>query len=158
MFHRWAAPLLVLALCAMSPKTAAGQTQVQKPRGQSAGALGRNYPNPLNPETFIPFAVDTTGGCSDGSRQHVVSLRIYNILMQHVASGVLQVAPNSTTNVPAEFIGRPLTNLRLGCGAYVAYWNGKVDANGKEAASGTYVIQLIVDGSTAGTIRIFVGK
>ena len=84
MFHRWAALVLVLALCAMTPKYAAGQETQQTPRGHSAGAFGKPYPNPFNPEVFIPFSVDTTA-CTDGSQQHVVSIRILNILAQQVA-------------------------------------------------------------------------
>jgi hypothetical protein len=115
----------------------------------SADAGGRNFANPFNPETFIPFAVDTStssGGCQDGSKQHIVSLRIYNILMQQVAVGVLRGPTTSTPGFPSELIGQPLNNLRLGCGTYTAYWNGTLDATGKAAVSGTYVAQLIVDG------------
>ena len=43
MFHRWAALLLVLALCAMSPKTAAGQATAQPPRGQKSGSSENHF-------------------------------------------------------------------------------------------------------------------
>ena len=55
MFHRWAALVLVLALCAMTPKHAAGQHTQQSPREHSAGAFVKAYPNPFNPQVFIPF-------------------------------------------------------------------------------------------------------
>src|SRR6478752_8173564 len=91
MFHRWAALLLVLALCAMTPKNAAGQTQTQSPRGQKSGVFGKPWPNPFNPEIHIPVSVDTTGGCRDASRQgNVVTLRISNILSQEVAVPILE--------------------------------------------------------------------
>ena len=96
MFHRWAALLLVLALCAMSPKTAAGQSQ-SKPRGQGASGLG-SYPNPFNPEAFFPFDV-RVDECTDGSRQHVVTLKIYNVLMQPIATPTLRASSTSTTPV-----------------------------------------------------------
>jgi hypothetical protein len=155
MFHRWAALLLVLALCAMSPKIAAGQSQ-PKPRGQSAGSLGPNYPNPFNPETSIRFAVDTVGGCLDGSRQHAVTLKIANILGT-VAHFTLRADPNSTTSVSPALHGQPISNLRLGCGTYVGYWNGKM-ANGREAASGVYLAQLFLDGSFSQGQRMFISK
>ena len=79
MFHRWAALVLVLALCAMSPKNAAGQTQSPKPRGTSG--FGQNYPNPFNPDTKIQlFVGDTTNNCANDRGQHVVSIEIRNIV------------------------------------------------------------------------------
>jgi hypothetical protein len=159
MFHRWAALLLVLAFCAMTPKNAAGQTQSQQPRGQSAGgAIRRNYPNPFNPETYISFDVDKDV-CTDGSQQHVVTLRIYNILMQQVAVGVLWGSPTtSTTSVPSELVGRQLDNIRIGCGYYIGYWNGKVNGTGREASSGTYLARLYVDGRLVYTHKMFIAK
>src|SRR5262245_18894936 len=151
MFHRWAALLLVLAFCAMTPKNAAGQTQM--PRGQSAGNLGRNSPNPFNPSTSIPFAVDTLGGCVDGRRQHVVTLRVVNTLSRPVAHFVLRSDPNSTTSVPSSLTRGVLDNLKLGCGVYVGYWDGNLP-NGKEAASGVYLAQLFIDGKYLGGQRM----
>src|SRR5438128_11945174 len=114
MFHRWAAPLLVLALCAMSPKTAAGQSS-KVPRGQGAGTFGKPHPNPFNPEVFIPFsvAVDSSGACLDVGQQHVVTVRILNILPQEVAVPVLYGASaSSMTSVPSSLHGQPLLNMR----------------------------------------------
>jgi hypothetical protein len=146
MFHRWAALVLVLALCAMSPKNAAGQTQSQQPpRGHSAGSLGRNSPNPFNPETTIPFGVDTET-CTDGSQQHLVTLRILNMLGQVVAYFQFRGPANtSATSTSGVVNGQPLLNVKMGCGNYRAYWSGNLP-NGKEAASGTYIVQLLIDG------------
>ena len=51
---------------------------------ESGFTLGQNYPNPFNPETRIPFDLNevlfTDGGTA------VVSVRIYNVLQQFVAS------------------------------------------------------------------------
>jgi hypothetical protein len=152
MFHRWAALVLVLALCAITPKTAAGQV-VKKPREQSGG-LGKNYPNPFNPETSIPFVVDS---CLDGSRQHRVTLRIVNVLSVPVATFVLRAEPTSITPVPAGLVGAPISNLQLGCGVYKGFWSGFLP-NGKEAPSGVYLAQLFVDGKPAGTQRMFNSK
>ena len=84
MSHRWAALVLVLALCAFTPKHAAGQSS--QPRGHKSGGLGQNFPNPFNPETFIPFEVgDPAGGCVNDGGQHTVTLTIINAIGQHVA-------------------------------------------------------------------------
>ena len=152
MFHRWAALVLVLALCAMSPKNAAGQTQSQPPRGHSAGSLGKNSPNPFNPQTFITFGVDDQT-CTDGSQQHVVTLRILNVLGQLVTyfqlQGPPETAATATVGVPN---GQLLSNVRLGCGFYRAYWSGNLP-NGKEAGSGTYLVQLLIDGKLGAPVR-----
>lgn len=133
MFHRWAALALVLALCAVPTKQAAGQ-QAQQPRGRKLGVLGQNYPNPFNPETRFPFRIL----CEEGSTgEHVASLRVYNVLAQLVAIPVLEGQVG---------IGRPLSSLKIPCGDYVAYWDGKVLGTGKEAASGVYLFELIIDG------------
>ena len=96
-------------------------------------SLGRNYPNPFNPETFIPFQLKAE--LFLGGQRPVVSLKIYNVLAQLVAVPIVQGS------------GEKLDNASLswnGSGDYTAYWDGKVQGSGKEAASGVYVYQLIV--------------
>jgi hypothetical protein len=108
--------------------------------GQQGGArgevqLGRNYPNPFNPETWIPFQIPESK-FANGHRP-VVSLKIYNVLAQLVAIPILQGS------------GELLDQLRLewnGTGHYVAYWDGKYLGTDREAASGVYIYQLEVDG------------
>ena len=157
MFHRWAALVLVLALCAMSPKYAAGQSTQQQPRGHGAGSVGRAWPNPFNPRTFITFTVgDTTNHCASDRQQHVVSMRVVNILAQQVAVPVLDgPAPNWVSSTSAS---GPIHDLVLECGAYQALWDGNVQGTNKEAASGTYLVQTFVDGQSIGVIRIFNAK
>jgi hypothetical protein len=125
----WA--LLSLGLLLAAPAALNAQA------GQAAGgvSLGRNYPNPFNPETWIPFDIPQDR-FADGHRP-VVSLRIYNVLAQLVAIPVLQGS------------GQPLEKLALdwnGTGNFVAYWDGKYIGSEREAASGVYVYQLEVDG------------
>ena len=155
MFHRWAALWFVLALCAMKPKNAAGQKQT--PRGKTAGSLGKNFPNPFNPSTSIRFAVDTAGGCFDGSRQHAVTLRVVNALSRPVAHFIVQRDPDSITSVSTSLSGQRLDNLRLGCGVYVGFWDGNLP-NGKEAASGVYLAQFFIDGKFHGAQRMLNSK
>jgi hypothetical protein len=120
-----------LGLVVAAPERVAAQ-------GSQPGAdvsLGRNYPNPFNPETWIPFQIPESM-FSDGHRP-VVSIRIYNVLAQLVAIPMLQGS------------GQLLENLALdwnGSGSYVAYWDGKYRGTDREAASGVYVYQLEVDG------------
>jgi hypothetical protein len=144
MYHRWAALTLALALCAIPTKQAAGQEPASPPRGRKLGVLGQNYPNPFNPETHIPFKIEYEG-CSG---VHVVSVRIYNVLAQLVAVPKLEGEIG---------LNRPLSNMSLPCGSYVAFWDGKVLNTGKEAASGVYLYELVVDGERS-TKKAFVAK
>ena len=133
MFHRWAALALVLALWCLLPESAAGQSAQpdQQPRGRKSGMLGQNYPNPFNPETNIPFSL----ACDEnGGGDFVVSLRIYNVLAQLVAIPVIEGRTEA------------IDNIRLTCGDYVAYWDGKVRGSGREATPGIYIYELVVDG------------
>jgi hypothetical protein len=135
MYHRGAALTLVLALWFTTPKSAAGQSdsqpELQQPRGRKTGILGQNYPNPFNPQTRIPFGIV----CADGEGgDHVVSVHIYNVLAQLVAVPVL------------EGPGQAAENLRLPCGNFIAFWDGKVRGTGHDAASGIYIYELVVDG------------
>ena len=141
MQHRWAALALVLALCAISPKSAAGQ-QDSQPRGRKLGTLGQNYPNPFKPDTFIPFTVDD---CNGVNGQRLVTLRIYNVLTQLVSVPQLHGA------------GRPLVNMRLSCGEYLGYWNGRIGRSGRRAAPGVYVYELVVDGQRTSR-KMFVSR
>ena len=155
MSHRWAALVLVLALCALTPKHAAGQTS--PPRGHKSGGLGQNYPNPFNPETFIPFDVgDFAGACVNDGGQHVVTLRILNLLGQQVAIPRFQgPASTSTTAVSAALNGRFLNSLSLPCGHYVAWWDGFYQGTTREAASGIYIYELYVDKVRVGTKTMY---
>jgi hypothetical protein len=107
----------------------AAQANVLPPRVE----LKENYPNPFFPATTIPFEI-AQEVCS-GGHQPVVSLKIYNVLVQVVAIPVL-------ANGAAE----RLDSLRLRCGEYHAYWDGKyLDGKG-EVTAGVYYYQLTVDG------------
>jgi len=127
----WACLALGLLLAAPSAMKA------QQGRPTDAVRLGRNYPNPFNPETTIPFELDESV-FADG-HQPVVTLRIYNVLAQLVSIPILQGT------------GEPLDGVKLewnGSGSYSAYWDGKIRDSDREAPSGVYVYQLIVDGKS----------
>ncbi len=93
--------------------------------------LKENYPNPFFPATTIPFEIGPEL-CTKG-RQPVVSLKIYNVLVQVVAIPV--VAQGSVERVDS---------LRLRCGRYRTYWNGKYLDGKAEATPGVYYYQLSV--------------
>ncbi len=145
MYHRWAALALVLALCAVPTKQAAGQEAASQPRGRKLGVLGQNYPNPFNPETKIPFELQY---CEGTNGQHVVSVRIYNVLAQLVAIPKLEGGPAPN---------QPVSKLSLPCGQFIAFWDGKILGSGKEAASGVYLYELTVDGERSAR-KAFVAK
>ena len=100
--------------------------------------LKQNYPNPFNPATTIPFTLN--GGLFADGHKPKVSLKIYNVLAQIVAVPLLQGT------------GEAMTDLELSCAnpaapcEFWAYWDGKVLNTDREAASGVYIYQLIVDG------------
>ena len=138
---RWGALAIVLVLSALMPRVLTAQGTQNPGRERKAGALKQNYPNPFNPETRIPFRIGDES-CEDPSRQHKVSLRIYNILSQLVAIPVLQGGTGGVAG------GVKLVNVMLTCGDYVAYWNGKYDGTKNEVASGVYLYELRIDASS----------
>ena len=69
------------------------------------------------------------------SSQPVVSLRIYNVLVQVVAIPTL-----------VSGSGERVDSLRLRCGQHQAFWDGKYLDGKREAITGVYYYQLIVDG------------
>lgn len=158
MLHRWAALALVLALCALVPEQAAGQSQ-QSPGRRTAGALGKNYPNPFNPETRIPLHIghspDHPAGlpdCPADGKVHVVTLRIYNVLGALVAVPRLQASTGS-----GSVSSSPINGLPLQCGDWIAFWDGRIMNTTREVPSGVYVAELIVDGSRSSS-KMYVAK
>ena len=131
---RFAWAVLGLGLLAAGAQDSRGQAPNPPP---SPVELRQNYPNPFNPATTLPF---TLGGelFTNGHRPKV-SLRIYNVLAQLVAKPILQGT------------GEVLEDTELTCSnpsgcSFTCYWDGNVLNTGREAASGVYIYQLIVDG------------
>src|SRR5689334_23928554 len=112
----------------------AAQANVDPPRVE----LKENYPNPFFPTTTIPFLI-SHDVCTKG-HQPVVSLKIYNVLVQVVAIPILTDAAGTRSG------GERLDSLRLRCGEYHAYWDGKYLAGRGGATPGIYYYQLTVDG------------
>lgn len=138
---RWGALSMVLVLSALMPRALSAQGGQNPAPGRNPGVLKQNYPNPFNPETRIPFTIGDEK-CEDPGRQHKVSLRIYNILSQLVAIPVLQGGTGGVAG------GQRLVNVMLTCGDYVAYWDGKYMGTRNEVASGVYLYELRIDGTS----------
>lgn len=136
-YFAWA--VAVLGLLAVNPAHADAQA-VNPVR------LKQNSPNPFNPETTIPFVLSEELWEVD---RPVVSLRIYNVLAQIVAIPVLQGTGEKFENIALDWNGT---------GEYEAFWDGKVLDTGREAPSGVYVYQIIVNGRAAGSKKMTVIK
>lgn len=107
--------------------------------------LEQNYPNPANPDTYIPFYLEEGLFANGDSR--VVSIRIVNMLRQLVA------IPRAVGHPRGKDV--PVNNLRYTePGRKVAYWDGR-DLEGRRVASGVYYCELVVDGRSD-YIRFFV--
>jgi hypothetical protein len=118
--------------------------QVERP--ESGFTLGQNYPNPFNPETKIPIQLGDVLFADGGTA--VVSVRIYNVLQQFVATPTALNHPSGQT---------PLLDLEyISPGRYEAYWDG-LDQAGRKVASGIYFAQVTVNGERR-VIRMYVTK
>jgi len=157
MVHRWAPAALGPVACMLIASTAAGQVTDQRAeRSHRRGALAQNQPNPFSSQTTIPFNVGDPE-CAAGTQQHVVTLRIFNILSQVVAVAALTDTTSADQSTAAAPI-RTLSNLSLACGTYVARWDGKHAPDGRDAAPGVYMYQLLVDGHPAGMKKMLLKK
>ncbi len=133
--------ILPASLSAQQPGGTSGN------RGAPDSRVGPNYPNPFNPQTWVPFKVldeDVRGGPVR------VTIRIFNVLQQLVAYPVVQGYPEG---------GEPVANnLEFRePGTFTAYWDGK-DSRGKQVASGLYYIQVVYNGRTVGIKKALVAK
>lgn len=126
------AVLLVLLLLAgsLSPPRLFAQD------GDRGFALEQNSPNPVNPDTWIPFTLDD--GLFESDDSVVVTLRIVNILSKVVA--IPEVRESGT-----ERRIRLINAIFRTPGRRLAYWNGK-DSAGRRVPSGVYYCQLQVSG------------
>lgn len=118
-----------LALLVVFGSPVAAQVSLPRPTVE----LKEHYPNHFSPSTTIPFTIHPE--VCLGGHQPVVSLKIYNVLVQVVA------VPTLLTEIRERLDGR-----RLHCGEHRAYWNGKFVDGKRDAGSGVYYYQLTVDG------------
>lgn len=126
----WTGWWLGLVLGAVSTSAARAQG---RPAPPPRVELKENTPNPFVTATTIPFVLHPEV-CAKG-HQPLVSLKIYNVLVQVVAVPVL--ANDTATHLDAA---------RLKCGEYRAHWDGKFIDGQQDATPGVYYYQLTVDG------------
>ena len=157
MVYRWAPAALGVVACMLIASTASAQVSEQRAeRSHRRGMLAQNQPNPFSSQTTIPFTVGEAD-CAAGTQQHVVTLRIYNILSQIVAVATLVDSTNADQSTAAP-PPRTLSNLTLACGKYVARWDGKHAPDNREAAPGVYMYQLLVDGHPSGMRKMLLKR
>lgn len=139
--------LVLLSMIGFAVLPASAQGAGGASSGQQDFELRSNYPNPFNPETTIPFALNQ--GLFEAGRGAVVTIRIFNQLKQLVASPVaLRHPAGEGVNLVQLEYTRP--------GEYEAFWDGR-DSNGRPVASGVYFCQITVNGRSK-IIRMFVTK
>ncbi len=127
---RWSLLALLLTLGVGPPLDA---QQSKPPPQRPPATLGENTPNPFFPATLIPFNIRPEE-CTDGQLP-IVSLKVYNVLVQVVAIPVLQSGK-----------GEVLNDIKISCGDHVALWDGRTLDGRSEPAPGVYYSQLTVDG------------
>lgn len=120
-----------LLLLGVGPPLAAQENRPPPP--PPTATLGENTPNPFYPATLIPFSIRAEE-CTDG-QQPMVSLKVYNVLVQVVAVPVLQSGK-----------GEVLQNIRIPCGSHVALWDGRTLDGRTDPPPGVYYSQLTVNG------------
>lgn len=138
--------LLILMLLAGSlspPALRAQESDNGSTTEQSQGFyLEQNYPNPVNPETWIPFHLEES--LFRDSDSVTVTIRIFNILRQVVAIPQAVNHPDG----PARLLNLTFT----GPGRKIAYWDGK-DTAGRRVPTAVYYVQLVVDDSPRSSTR-----
>jgi hypothetical protein len=131
--------LLILFLLAglLSPPCLQAQESRSPPEAETPRGfyLEQNYPNPVNPETWIPFELEESLFADDDSV--IVTIRIFNILSQVVA------IPNAIDHSSGEEV-RIMSLPYREPGRKIAYWDGK-DTMGRRVPSGVYYCQLVVN-------------
>ncbi len=127
--------LLLWLVCGCLSPPGVGAQGPGAPGSQSRGfRLEQNYPNPANPDTYIPFILEAS--LFAAGEPPVVSIRVMNMFNQQVAVPKAVAHPRGS-NVP-------VLNLRYTeAGRKVAYWDGR-DMTGKRVPTATYYIVLQV--------------
>lgn len=131
---------LLLTAGSLSPPSLRGQASRAPPDAEEERGfrLEQNYPNPVDPETWIPFVLEERLFADGGTG--TVSLRIYNMLRQLVAVPLAVDHPRGR-RLPVESLEYESP------GRKIAYWDGR-DLRGRRAPSGVYFLRLDVNGET----------
>lgn len=123
-------PLFEIEAVAQSPPP----MRTTDDEGGRTVVLEQNYPNPVNPETWIPFTLDPS--LFEQEESVMATIRIYNILSQVVAIPEAIDHPGGRgTRVIDLTYSEP--------GRKIAYWDGR-DTAGRLVPSGVYYLQMVV--------------
>jgi hypothetical protein len=152
MRYRWPALAGIVLTLVFMPREGFAQQPPTAERTAPQGRLEQNYPNPFNQDTRGLFYVADAPTCSAPEAKHRVTVKIYNILAQLVATPVLQGDSGSVAG------GQKLENVPLPCGQYTWYWDGNHGGTHKEAAPGVYVVIETVDGVRMPAMKMTVAK
>lgn len=136
--------VLAFAPAALSAQDPGGDAP---PRTESGFELQQNYPNPFNPTTRIPFLLKP--GLFENGGRAVVTMRIFNVLLQPVAypTALNHPAGNGVRVDRLEYTAP---------GLYEAFWDG-LDDQGRQVASTMYYVQMVVNGERQ-VMKIIVSK
>jgi hypothetical protein len=131
---------VAFAVLAVLPCHVAAQSETGRARrAQRPQQRERLAPNG---DMLIPFTIGPRN-CTDSARLYTVSMRIHNVLAQPV--GLPTLAAGASPPVPGTS-ERPLSNLKLTCGRYLARWSGRHVTTGRRLAPGVYLTELVIDG------------
>lgn len=127
--------LLLWLVCVCLSAPGVGAQGPGAPGSQSRGfRMEQNYPNPANPDTYIPFILEAS--LFERGEPPVVSIRVLNMFNQQVA------IPKAVAHPRGSDV--PVLNLRYTeAGRKVAYWDGR-DFSGQRVPTATYFIVLQV--------------
>lgn len=141
-----ACALLILVSAALLPAALVAQQGSGAQRGapEHGFRVLQNYPNPFSSDTRIPFELHDAA--FPEGRPAVVSVRIYNVLREFVAS------PTALAHPAGD--GTPVVDLDyFGPGRHEVYWDGR-DRSGSLVPSGVYFLEMTVNGRPQ-AIRMF---
>jgi hypothetical protein len=142
MRRRLCVGLVLLFAAGFSPDWTFGQKNSNRAHDSQ---LIQSDPDPSSPPDTLSFTVREED-IAEG-KPAVVSLRIFNVLQQFVAS------PKALNHPLGEVL---VENLVYDSpGEKAAFWDG-TDRNGVEVASGIYYQQLIVNGERVGVKKLVV--
>jgi hypothetical protein len=137
--RRWSC-VLVLLSALLLPGSLEGQLGGDATLGGAAVQdfrVMQNYPNPFLSDTRIPFELGN--GAFPSGRPALVSMRIYNVLREWVATPTAMAHPSGD--------GAAVLELEYGtAGRHEVYWDG-LGRSGTPVAAGVYLLEVTVNGS-----------